>query len=113
MRASRTFEVSPRLWGYAQGRKEAFRPERVAFKELVRNLANLEGIPQEVTEEMDLKIYVVVLWKKTARIDGKNVYALIEDALWTKDRGVAAGEWRRSIHQGEEKAIVTVKWEEA
>lgn len=103
-----SFTVPGTLWGYRQGRKEAHRPERVAFKNLVRLYANIEGIPGRALEEDRPFLYVRIHWKRKPRIDGKNVAGLIEDALWTQDRGVAGGLWYKKTFQPREEVIVTI-----
>ncbi len=103
-----TFTVDGTLWGYRQGRKAAFLPDRVSFKKMVRLLANIEGVPGRALEEDNLFLDVRIHWKRKARIDGPNVYKLIEDALWTQDRGVAGGLWHRNTFQPREEAIVTI-----
>lgn len=102
------FTVPGKLWGYRQGRKEAFRPDRVAFKDLVRMLATDKGIPCGADKRDNLFLEVRVCWKREARIDGPNVYKLIEDALWRQDRGVAGGLWIRHLKQPREEAVVQV-----
>lgn len=104
-----TFTIPGPLWGYRQGRKEAFRPERVAFKNRVRQLANTKGIPGRAEEEDNLFLDVRIHWRRKARIDGPNVYKLIEDALWKQDRGVAGGLWLRYLKKPVEEAVITVK----
>ena len=105
-----TFTVDGPLWGYRQGRKEAHRPARVDFKNRVRLLANIEGVPggEDLAENtfLDVRIH----WKRTARIDGKNILGLIEDALWTQDRNVAGGLWYMNTLQPREEVIITVMW---
>jgi len=104
------FKIEGRLWGYKQGRKEAHRPEREAFKNRVRLLGNLAGVPAEIPERPGYaRIIVEVYWAKLARIDGKNVLGLIEDSLWVKDRMVRFGTWEWYENQGEEFAQVFVK----
>jgi hypothetical protein len=89
-----TLTIPGPLWGYRQGRREAHRPERVAFKNRVRLLANLKGIPGRAEEKDNIFLDVRIYWRRKARIDGKNIYSLIEDALWKRTR-------RGSRHHGE------------
>jgi len=104
-----TFVVPGKIWGYRQGRREAFRPDRVAFKRDVRLGANIAGVPGEAEVGSEMFLDVRIHWKRKARIDGKNVCGLIEDALWTQDRGVAGNLWIRYINQPREEVVITVK----
>ncbi len=103
------FTIPGRLWGYKQGRKEAHRPERVQFKENVRLLANVAGVPDVTKPEDEIFLEVYIRWRLKARIDGVNVYKLIEDSLWKQDRGVGGGLWLRYLNQKKaEEAVVIV-----
>ena len=103
------FTIPGKLWGYKQGRREAHRPERVAFKETVRLLANVAGVPDVTKAEDEIFLEVYIRWRLKARIDGVNIYKLVEDSLWKKDRGVGGGMWLRYLNQKkEEEAVVIV-----
>jgi len=102
------FTIPGKLWGYKQGRREAFRSERVEFKDKVRLLANVAGVPEVAMEGDELFLEVYIRWRLKARIDGVNVYKLIEDSLWRQDRGVAGGRWERRLSQGYESALIIV-----
>jgi len=104
-----TFTVPGPLWGYRQGRREAFRPARVVFKRDVRLNANIQGVPGSAMVGDEVFLDVRIYWKRKARIDGVNIYKLLEDGLWTQDRGVAGGIWIRYLNQEREEVVVTVK----
>lgn len=104
------FTIPGKLWGYRQGRKEAFRPERVAFKETVRLLASIAGVPDEQPERPGyVNLDVHLFWKKRARIDAVNVLKLIEDALWSRDRRTNVSVWFEE-DAGEESADVKIEY---
>lgn len=102
----RRFAIPAPLFGYRASKARAHAPEYVAFKEKVRLLANAAGVPLDCREA---RIRVLIRWRMAARIDGKNVYAAIEDGLFLQDRGVAAGLWSRIENSGEERAEVEVE----
>jgi hypothetical protein len=106
MSEQRTFKVTGPLKGYSVQAGMYHDPKWKAFKTHVRVLANLAGVPAEATETTE--VHVNVFWRLKARIDGKNILAGIEDALFKKDRICAAGSWRRVRNAGEEYAVVTV-----
>lgn len=107
-----TFTITGRIYGYRQGRRAAFHPPRRKFKEAIRLSANVYKVPLSVLEENEATLHTEIYWKKKARIDGKNVYSIVEDALWKQDLGVKAGSWSRRLGTGEEKIVVTVEWRE-
>lgn len=103
-----TLTIPGPLWGYRQGRREAHRPERVAFKRQVRLLANAVGVPDEAKQSDELFLDVRIHWRRKARIDGPNVMKLVEDALWKQDREVSGGLWIRYLGKPTEEVIITV-----
>ncbi len=108
------FKVDGPLWGYRQGRKEAFHPQRVAFKQRVRYLANVAGIPDMLAPRPSYaRVIVEIYWNKLARIDGKNILGIIEDSLWKQDRLIRFGAYETYEKQGEEYAQVFIKIQEA
>lgn len=76
------------------------------WKENVRNIANVAGVPQVPSDRQ--RVHVEIRWRGAARKDGKNVLAAIEDALFAQDRACAAGSWVRFTDTGEDCALVTV-----
>lgn len=105
-----TFKVDGPLWGYRQGRAEAFRPERRAFKNRVRLIANLQGIPDVLPPRpVHARIIVEIYWKNRARIDGKNILGILEDSLWSQDRLIRFGSYETYENSGEEYVQVFVK----
>lgn len=102
------FEIDSPLLGY-RASVEGHTPAYAAFKDKVRFLANVARVPLSIEEGVDVRILVMIYWKKAARIDGKNVYAAIEDGLFKQDRKVAAGLWSRLEEQGREYATVHIE----
>jgi hypothetical protein len=67
-------------------------PQLAAFKERVIWTAIAAGWRhREPTASAPVRLSVVVNWHGAPRIDWKNVYGLIEDALWPQDRYVLPG----------------------
>lgn len=84
----------------------------VAFKQTVRLLANVAGIPEVIPENHRAMVSIAVAWKKRARIDLSNILKGIEDALWEKDRGIGEIHGVKFQHTGIERVSVTVGFEE-
>ena len=103
------FVVEAPLWGYKQGRREAYKPERVAYKTRVRLAANREGIPDDLGRDDEAWVAVTVNWKRRGRIDGKNILALIEDSIFHRDRRILHGRYDVIENTGKESVLVVVK----
>ena len=91
------FVVEGPLLGYRASVRRAFDPAYKAFKERVRLLANLAGVPSELESDAKAKIIVIIHWKRKPRIDGENVMKALVDAIWTQDRRVFDG--RYVVHE--------------
>lgn len=103
------FTIDSPLYGYRASVAAAHAPEYSAFKAKVRWLANSARVPHAIFPGDDVRVRVVIFWNKAARIDGKNVYAAIEDGLFKQDRGMASGSWVRFENIGREEARVLVE----
>lgn len=119
-----TFVIDGPLMGYKQTTKKSIthpnereRSKRYGqWKEKVRILAYAAGIP--VTGMSDInhppRLSVHVFWKGATKIDFKNVYGAVEDALWhlpQGDRYVRPGKHSDvTWNSGREEAIVTVEF---
>lgn len=109
--ASKVFpviEVPGRLWGYKQGRREAFRPERVAFKSLVRLHANLAGVPSELNDDERAHVSCSIYWVKRSRIDWTNIVKIVEDSIFRQDRRCYPGENFVYEYAGQERILIEV-----
>jgi len=82
------------------------------FKDRVRLLANVAGVPSEIPEGKAVVLCIAVSWKRKARIDGSNIVKAIEDGLFKKDRGVEKVLCDRFEHTGLEEASVIVTFKE-
>jgi hypothetical protein len=108
-----TFEIPAPLYGYRASLRRALEPAYIAFKDKVRLLANAARVPPAIPKGGRAELFVQIFWKREARIDGKNVYAAVEDGLFTQDRKVMDGRFRYQEHAAsEEYVLVTVRVEE-
>lgn len=119
-----TFIIDGPLMGYKQTTKKSiFHPrerERSkaygAWKEKVRILACAAGYTSTGMSEVKYppRLSVHVYWKTATKIDWKNVYGAVEDALWhlpQGDRYVRPGKHSDvTWNSGREDAIVTVEF---
>lgn len=109
------FEIPGPLMGYRQAtRRSLWTKENRkygAWKGMVLALAMQEGFrTSDTSRENAYRLHVSVFWKGAPRIDWKNVYGAIEDALWTRDRYVRPGmmnDWW--LDTGRECAVVRVE----
>lgn len=112
-----TFTIPETLYGYRQTtRKMLYSGTNIKYGEFKKDvliLAMAAGWKCKAiaTKEAPPRLSVLVRWKKNPRIDWKNVYGGIEDALFEQDRHVKPGkmsdvEW----DTGTEEAIVTVEF---
>jgi hypothetical protein len=93
------FIVDGPLKGYKASARAVFKkdpmaklPQLAAFKERVLWTAIAAGWrSREVTAAAAVRLSVHVNWHGDPRIDWKNVYGLIEDALFKQDRFVVPG----------------------
>src|SRR5687768_4555761 len=87
------FIVPGPLLGYRASIRRAFDPKYKAFKERVAWIATGSGVPLHKLDPKASRIElgVYVYWRRTPRIDWKNVYGSIEDALFKQDRLVHPG----------------------
>ena len=116
------FLVAGPLLGYRQTTKKSiFHPkERArsqaygAFKERVLILSMAAGFPNmgSATKEHPPRLSVFLHWKGEPRIDWKNMYGSIEDAIFYQwDRYVIPGRHSGvAWDSGCEEAKVTVEW---
>jgi hypothetical protein len=87
-------------------------PQLAAFKERVLWTAIAAGWHhKEPTAAAPARLSVVVNWHGAPRIDWKNVYGLIEDALWPQDRYVFPGRESDVVPESTEPehAVVTIE----
>lgn len=115
------FEVEAPILGYRQTTKKTmFHPKERArsqaygqFKERVLITSIKAGLPNMglAMKEKSPKLSVLLYWKNNPKIDFKNVYGSIEDALWYQDdRYVKPGKFSDVFwDSGVEKAVVTVE----
>ena len=104
-----SFKIDGPIWGYRQGRKEAFRPERVEYKRRGRLIANTQGVPDDLGREDLVRLSCWIFWKKRQRIDWKNVVGLVEDSLFKDDRRVFPGRHDITEHAGIECVSVILE----
>lgn len=79
------------------------------YKQRVRLLANVAGVPGEIGPEQCVKVMIIVYWKKKARSDLDNVFKSVADALWKQDRRVNSIEAHSVEDEGVEQARVYVE----
>ena len=115
------FVVEGPILGYRQTTKKTmFHPKERArsqaygeFKKRVLIMSIQAGLPNMglAKREKMPRLSVAVHWAKHPKIDWKNVYGGIEDALWYEDdRYVKPGKFSDVfLDTGVEKAIVTVE----
>jgi hypothetical protein len=118
------FTIDGPLMGYKQTTRDSmFHPKERerskaygAWKEKVRVLAFAAGIPITGMSDIDHapRLSVHVYWKTVTKIDFKNVYGAVEDAIWhlpQGDRYVRPGKYSDvTWNSGCEEAIVTVEF---
>lgn len=83
----------------------------VAYKDGVRLMANVVGIPDAIPEGQQAIITLTIYWRKRARIDCSNILKALEDAIFIKDRGISEAHVVRIQHTGNERMEVTVRFE--
>lgn len=125
-----TFKIDEPLYGYrSQTRKGLYkkhmekrgiklrRPDTGAkyerYKKEVLYMAMAAGFKGRVTALYEHPIYlsVIVRWKKGPRIDWKNMYGGIEDALFEEDRFVKPGKHQDVVFfAGVEEAEVILEY---
>lgn len=92
-----TFTVPGPLFGYRQTtRHSLWLPKNIKygnFKKKVLLLAMEAGWACHAValKEYEVRLSVIVRWKKEPRIDWKNVYGALEDACFSEDRYVKPG----------------------
>lgn len=104
-----SFEIPEPLMGFLATYKASWTDQAkryVAFKNKVRLLANVAGIPDELDSSSTAEISLSIHWKKKARVDSVNVYKAIEDGIFKRDRRVLHGSFRARENLKEEKAFV-------
>jgi phosphoglycolate phosphatase-like HAD superfamily hydrolase len=87
------FQVDGPLLGYRASIRRAFDPKYKAFKHRVLLVAQTQGWQGRAISvpAWPVHLSVDVSWKNNPRIDWKNVYGAIEDALFEQDRYVIPG----------------------
>lgn len=112
-----TFLVPGPLYGYRQTtRYSLWLPRNAKYAQFKKNVLYLamevgwKGHVQALKEWPPL-LSVAVRWRKGPRVDWKNIYGAIEDALFVEDRHVKPGaksavEWDTGI----EEARVTLEY---
>jgi hypothetical protein len=115
------FTVESPILGYRQTTKKTmFHPKERArsmaygeFKKRVLIMSIQAGLPNMglAKKEKAPRLSVAIYWERNPKIDWKNVYGAIEDALWYEDdRYVKPGKFSDAIwDSGVEKAVVTVE----
>lgn len=84
----------------------------VAFKQRVRVLANVAGVPSDIPAECSATLHVAIAWRKRARIDSSNILKALEDGLFKQDRGVEKIVCDRFEHTGKEEVSVIISFGE-
>jgi hypothetical protein len=104
------FTIEPPILGYRASWTRHDRKYR-AYKERVLILAMAAGQPNEARANGLVKLSVVAYWKGKPKLDWKNVYGAIEDALWYEDdRLMRPGAYSDSVpFCGEEKVNVIIE----
>lgn len=83
------FIIPGPLYGYRASLKRAHDPRYKAFKRDVRMIALSAGVPDNVDPKVQkVRLAVIPHWKRNPRIDWKNVYGAVEDAIFEQDRWV-------------------------
>lgn len=113
------FIVDGPLKGYKASAAAVFKkdpmaklPQLAAFKERVLWTAIAAGWRhREPSAAAPARLSVVVNWHGAPRIDWKNVYGLLEDALWPQDRYVFPGKESDVVpfSPDPEHAVVTIE----
>lgn len=113
------FIVDGPLKGYKASAAAVFKkdpmaklPQLAAFKERVQWTAIAAGWRhREPTADRPVRLSVVPYWHGAPRIDWKNVYGLIEDALYHQDRYVLPGSESDVLfdHPQPEHAVVVIE----
>lgn len=84
----------------------------VQFKNTVRVLAHIAGVPEEIPKNHRATISIAVAWKKKARIDLSNILKAVEDGLFVRDRGIGEIHATKLQHTGVERASVFIQLED-
>ena len=79
-----------------------------AFKKQVRLLASLEGIPEVLERNDEVRVEIDVRWRLRARADGDNIIKGIIDALFCQDRRVLGIIYKSQEQEGCEGASVKI-----
>jgi hypothetical protein len=103
-----SFRIDGPLLGYRASARAAFDPRYRGFKNMVRVLADVAGVPYNLEKGDKAEVFVKVYWIKKARIDTSNVLKSLEDGLFKQDRGIVAVHCIREEHTGKEYADVEV-----
>lgn len=83
-----------------------------AFKERVRLMANLAGVPADIPADTAATLCIAIAWRKRARIDTSNILKAVEDGLFKQDRGVEKIVCDRFEHMGTEEASIIISFGE-
>lgn len=104
------FKIEPPILGYRASFTRHDRKYR-AYKERVLLLALEAGYPNRGRADGLTRISVVAYWKGPPRIDWKNVYGAVEDAIWYEDdRQMRPGPYSDQVpYCGEEKVEVIIE----
>lgn len=87
------FTVEGPLKGYRASIRAAFDPKYRQFKDRVSALALEAGFIASRFDPEEVEVYLSVFayWKRRPRIDWKNLYGAVEDAVWNQDRWIRPG----------------------
>jgi Holliday junction resolvase RusA-like endonuclease len=80
-----------------------------AFKDRVRLLATVAGVPPSLDPKDGVKVRLHASWRLRQRIDLDNVIKAILDSLWLNDRRVVEIQATSAEHTGKETVQVWVE----
>jgi hypothetical protein len=108
-----SFEVTEQLQGYVRTtQKQKWVDPRykryLGWKGLIRLLANVAGVPDELPRDSRAVVSCAVTWNRKARLDGDNFLKGILDSLWRQDRRVMELHYAAFEGAGKERAVITV-----
>jgi Holliday junction resolvase RusA-like endonuclease len=83
-----------------------------AYKERIRLMANLEGVPNELNKGAYYRLELQVFWAGAARADLDNVIKGVLDALFKQDRRVLSIKAHANERCGKanERATIDIEW---
>lgn len=80
-----------------------------SFKQVVRAIADIAGVPQDLDPDGIYSVTVEVWWKKRQRQDCDNLIKSFLDSLWRQDRRVLETHYQAHESAGREWALVKIE----